>query len=235
MRRKRNTETRGARRKRGAATRERILDSAEMLFAAEGLEASLRKVMTAAGVNVAAIHYHFGSKEKLLDAVVERRAVIINNARLSLLAEALAVRGRPEPERILHALLQPALSLSLEGEPGWFDYFRLLGRLETEESKVYAGIMASYYTKVHLAFLQALAKALPRLPREHLLWRYQSVIWVMRHAATSSEPAARFSTQPPKPASAAQALRHLLPGLTALFQAPAPRREPRLRRFQSGD
>src|SRR6056297_1114628 len=70
-------------------TRERILDAAEFLFGERGFESvSLRDITGRAGANVAAVNYHFGSKEKLVDAVVVRHAVPINDGRMRLLLEA---------------------------------------------------------------------------------------------------------------------------------------------------
>ncbi len=70
-----------------AGTRERILDAAEELFAEKGIVATSLRVLTkAAGVNLAAVHYYFGSKEALLDAVLERRAEAVNLERLASLA-----------------------------------------------------------------------------------------------------------------------------------------------------
>src|SRR5947208_16884641 len=75
------SETRGA-----AATKERILDSAESLFMEHGFEAtSLRSITAAAAVNLAAVNYHFGSKEELFQAVLTRRLDPMNHARLSFL------------------------------------------------------------------------------------------------------------------------------------------------------
>ena len=67
-------------------TREKILDTAERLIGEQGYAAtSLRQIITEAGVNLAAVHYHFGSKEELLDAVVMRKAGPVNEARLAAL------------------------------------------------------------------------------------------------------------------------------------------------------
>ena len=55
-------------------TKDRILDVAETLFADNGFAAtSLRDITREAGVNIAAVNYHFGSKDGLLGAVLERR------------------------------------------------------------------------------------------------------------------------------------------------------------------
>ena len=67
-------------------TKTKILNAAEYLFASRGPNAtSLRQVISRAKVNLAAIHYHFGSKESLLQAVLSRRLVPLNAGRLALL------------------------------------------------------------------------------------------------------------------------------------------------------
>ncbi len=73
---------------RGESTQTRILDSAEYLFSGNGVNgASLRAIVAHAGVNTAAVHYHFGSKNGLLEAVFARRTVPIAEERLKLLAK----------------------------------------------------------------------------------------------------------------------------------------------------
>jgi len=65
-------------------TKEKILDTAERLIGEQGYSAtSLRHIIAQARVNLAAVHYHFGSKEDLLDAVVARKATPVNDARLA--------------------------------------------------------------------------------------------------------------------------------------------------------
>ena len=76
------------------ATKDRILDAAEALFMEHGFEAtSLRAITAAAGVNLAAVNYHFGSKEELFQAVLTRRLDPMNQERLDV-ADALRARGR---------------------------------------------------------------------------------------------------------------------------------------------
>ena len=91
-------------------TKEKILDTAERLIGEQGYAAtSLRHVIAEAGVNLAAVHYHFGSKEELLDAVVLRNAIPVNEARLARLdlAEAEAGSGPPDVEKVLESFLIP--------------------------------------------------------------------------------------------------------------------------------
>src|SRR3954471_3227822 len=86
-------------------TKLRILDTAERLFAESGFAAtSLRQIISEAGVNLAAVHYHFGSKDELLDAVVTRKAAPVNEERLALLDGLPAEAGIPA---ILDAFLTP--------------------------------------------------------------------------------------------------------------------------------
>src|ERR1700733_8374523 len=96
-------------------TRDRILDSAEKAFADGGYAAtSLRSIMAGAGVNVAAIHYYFRSKDALLEAVLMRRMEAANRERLKLLQEyeATLAGARPAVEEILRAFLSPTFKMA---------------------------------------------------------------------------------------------------------------------------
>src|SRR5438552_17150621 len=98
-------------------TRTRVLDVAEELFGEEGIErVSVRDITDKAKVNVAAINYHFGSKEDLIVAVFERRVIPVNDARLAALdaIEQTAGKRSPKVEAILEAFIRPALECSLE-------------------------------------------------------------------------------------------------------------------------
>src|SRR5690606_36644825 len=84
---------------RSGSTREAILDSAEALFARQGHDGtSMRQITSEAGVNLAAVNYHFGSKEALVQAVLKRRLAVLNHERLRLLDEREArAGGQPRP------------------------------------------------------------------------------------------------------------------------------------------
>ena len=113
-------------------TRARILVSAEALFAERGFEVvSLREITGAAGVNVAAVNYHFGSKEKLIDAVVTRHLVPVNEERLSQLDKLeKQFSGAPIPvEEILKAFLSPVLQHIASGEMSEDLFKKFMGRL----------------------------------------------------------------------------------------------------------
>src|SRR5438477_11014004 len=97
---------------RSAVTTERIMDAAERLFADHGFEGtSIRDIVDAAKVNLAAVHYHFRSKEALLEAVLTRRISLVNDARLQRLAaaEAAAAPELPSVEDLLRAFILPTV------------------------------------------------------------------------------------------------------------------------------
>ena len=80
---------------RSSSTRESILDTAEALFAQQGHDGtSMRQITGAAGVNLASVNYHFGSKESLVQAVLKRRLAVLNSERMRLLDELEARRGQ---------------------------------------------------------------------------------------------------------------------------------------------
>ena len=72
----------------GRDTRERLLATAEELFATRGIDAvSVRDITEAADANTASINYHFGTKRGLIEAIVERRAEALGRRRAELLDE----------------------------------------------------------------------------------------------------------------------------------------------------
>src|SRR6266568_5015485 len=109
-------------------TKQKILDTAERLFAQRGYAAtSMRQIIAEAGVNLAAIHYHFGSKEELLDGVVLRKVGPVNEQRLALMdqCEAEAGTGPLAVEKVLEAFLVP-MADAAAGNP---QFVRLMGRV----------------------------------------------------------------------------------------------------------
>jgi AcrR family transcriptional regulator len=154
-------------------TKDKILDAAEKAFADGGYAAtSLRSIMAGAGVNVAAVHYYFRSKEALLEAVLMRRMETSNRERLRLLEEyeaGLAGR-RPAVEEVLRAFLSPTFRMVAEPAQGGYPFVRLLGRLQAE-SDLLPNIVQSRLGPVLLRFADALGRALPDLAPNELFLR----------------------------------------------------------------
>lgn len=99
--------------------RELLLSTAERLFAERGVDAtSLRAVMAEAGTNVAAVNYHFGSKDALLAEVIRSRSGALRAEREELLA-ALEADEEPGVHGLAEAIVAPVAALALRGEDGW--------------------------------------------------------------------------------------------------------------------
>ncbi|MBL8519060.1 MAG: TetR family transcriptional regulator [Betaproteobacteria bacterium] len=160
-------------------TKSRILDAAEELFMEHGFEAtSLRLITTAAGVNLAAANYHFGSKEELFQAVLTRRLDPMNRDRVELLSSYEAAAGKQllTCEKILAAMFIPALKLARDHETGGKNFLRLLGRAYADPAPFIREFLSSQYSEMIARFRAAFSKALPHIPREELSWRLHFVM-----------------------------------------------------------
>ena len=116
-------------------TRTRILDAAEELFMQHGFEGtSMRQLTSRAGVNLAAVNYHFGSKDALIEAVFRRRLDPMNTARVAAL-DALEAGGAPTADAIIRAFVGPSLRMMEDAKGGGRNFIRLLGRTYTEPAK----------------------------------------------------------------------------------------------------
>lgn len=156
-----------------ATTKERILDTAERLFAERGYWAtSLRAIIAAADVNLASVHYHFDSKEALLEAVFLRRAIPTNEERMLLLerCEREADGARPDLRKVIEAFVMPAFQAAHDPSRGGLVYRKLVGRLYAE-GDLMPRMISKHFIPLLARFASALARALPELPREELYWR----------------------------------------------------------------
>jgi AcrR family transcriptional regulator len=173
-----------------AETRTRILDTAELLFMERGLEAaSLRQITAQAGVNLAAVNYHFGSKEILIQEVFRRRLTWLNEERLRVLdrLEAAANGEAVKPRLILDAFFGVALRLASDAEGGGRTFMRLLSRTYAEPSEFVRGFLAEEYAAVVTRFKAALCKGLPHVPSEEILWRFHFMVGAMSYALSGAD------------------------------------------------
>lgn len=162
------------------STKERILAAAEALFAQRGFDgASLRQLTASAGVNLAAVNYHFGSKEKLVEQVFKRRLDALNQHRLAELAK---VAGQPGTtlEDVLAAYIRPALELSHEGNGSLF--MRVLARAFAEHDDTLRQFLSENYGHVMRQFTTEFARLLPHLEKAELYWRIDLVTGALTHA-----------------------------------------------------
>lgn len=163
-------------------TKELILASAERLFAEHGVAgASLRAITQDAGVNLAAVNYHFGSKDGLLLAVLERRLKPLAETRLRLLESAERQGGgETRLERIVEAFVQPALEM-VGRERGGHAFARFLLRTFSEPDEEIRALLFGQFERTIEAFTRALGRCLPELSREEILWRFHFMVGSMSH------------------------------------------------------
>ncbi|MFN3233091.1 MAG: TetR/AcrR family transcriptional regulator [Alphaproteobacteria bacterium] len=169
----RNTGRSGRSRK-GDATKVKILDAAEQLFAHKGFDGvTVRQITRLADVDVALVNYHFGSKRDLFDAVLLRRAEVVNRDRLEALADATraAAPAAPPVESIIDAFLGPLHRRVASADAGWKDYFALIAQVNNSHD--WGGeAMTRYFDPVVRQFVAALQQALPDSAPENIYWSY---------------------------------------------------------------
>lgn len=161
------------------SARERLLDCAEHLFGEHGLGAvSLRAINAEAGLSPAALHYHFGNKQALLEAVLERRMSRLMEHRAELIEELDRSESPPEVRQLLAAMLGPVVELLREQGEAGLRYVRLLARLHGDGDLDYAWVTRNHPGGVARIgpLLQA---ALPDLPAPVLMLRLKWSIDIM--------------------------------------------------------
>ncbi|HLX27748.1 MAG TPA: TetR family transcriptional regulator [Casimicrobiaceae bacterium] len=208
------------------ATKGRILDAAESLFMEHGFEAtSLRAITAAADVNLAAVHYHFGSKEELFQSVLARRLDPMNRERLDCLTR-LEAKAAPAPvscERILSAFLTPALALARDPEHGGKDFLRLLGRAYADPAPFIRHFLSQQYSETIVRFKSAFARALPHLPSRELSWRLHFIMGALSYTLAGTDALKLIAELNPHETSNDEVLlRRLAPFLLAGLTAPLP-------------
>lgn len=154
-------------------TVERILDAAEQLFAEKGFaETSLRLITSKAGVNLAAVNYHFGSKKALIQAVFVR----FLNPFVSSLEQELNRRGQaqehtPSLEELLEMLVRQALLVKPRSGNDLSIFMRLVGLAFSQSQGHLRKYLNEVYGAVFLRYMRLVQQASPDLPPQELFWR----------------------------------------------------------------
>jgi AcrR family transcriptional regulator len=207
-------------------TRVRILDAAELLFMEHGYEATtLRQITATAGVNLAAVNYHFGSKDDLFEAVLTRRLDPMNQERIALL-ERFEVEAAPDmlsAEKILAAMFIPALRLARDRERGGKNFLRLLGRAYADPAPFIRRFLSEQYAVMIARFKGAFARALPDLPAKELSWRLHFVMGALSYTLAGTDALRLIAELNPRASGNDELLlRRLAPFLIAGLKAPLP-------------
>ncbi len=203
-------------------TKTLLMDVAEKLFAEKGIDAtSTRAITSEAGVNLAAINYHFGSKDGLLKAVIYRIVCNVNEERIQLLDSLEADNPCPEIDDIIVAFLSPIAKITLE-QPNRIKYLiRLLGQIQSDPDK-FKQIVNELFGEIGLRFNAAIKKALPHLSDSEVMWRFMFMLGAMHMIVGRLPLPEKFSKlDPAQHEDMNQVLAYVVQFVSAGFQAPA--------------
>jgi AcrR family transcriptional regulator len=197
-------------------TKEQIIAVAERLFAERGFAGTtLRTVVSEAGVNLAAVHYHFGSKEELFRAVVRRFSHPVIEQELHLLSELKARSELPSVEAILTVVLKPSLEILTQEQDAQLMQAQFMGRCRTEPKSIQR-IANDEFAVVTEACLDLLQRVLPEQSRSQLYWKLDLVIAsLIRVLTEAGQPDALLKSNSPEDiqATTQQLVKFLSPGM----------------------
>jgi AcrR family transcriptional regulator len=171
-------------------TRTRILDVAEELFMLHGFEGTSMRLLTSrAAVNLAAVNYHFGSKDALIEALFRRKLDPMNTARIEELERLESeAKGRAlAADAIIRAFIGPSLRLVEDAKGGGRNFIRLLGRTYTEPTKPIRILIGQLYAPAMERYKAALERALPHMPREELVWRMHFMFGTLSYTLAATD------------------------------------------------
>lgn len=174
-------------------TKERILLAAQKLFAERGFESvSLRNITTEALANVAAVNYHFGSKEALIDEVITQHTMPVMRERMRLLdeAEQKFQIGVVPVDVILDALMRPFLTVLMKSGEGSEErelYCKFMGRCMAERSDKIPAQALRMSQRVVKRITTLLSDVIPDVEPEVLSWRLHFCFGVMAHTLMNED------------------------------------------------
>lgn len=168
-------------------TKQKILNTAELLFAEAGFnDTSLRQITSAAGVNLASVNYHFGSKKGLIKAVVDRYLSVFmpkaDAALCQLLSQTSISLGQ-----VFESFVAPLLSLSSVCRQGPEIFVQLLGRGYIDNQGFLRWFILHHYGETLHLFTQAIQKAAPHLSTAEVFWRLHFTLGTVVFTMASSE------------------------------------------------
>jgi AcrR family transcriptional regulator len=204
-------------------TRDTILDAAEELFARSGPTAvSIRAIATKAGVNLAAVNYHFYTKERLFEEMYRRRIIPVNEERLAMLEACLE---RPSLEKIVEAFVAPMIRLIEGASPGTRAavVMQFVARFVSVPGE--GRYLDVYFEPVRSRFFAALREVIPELPVTDLLWRYNCMVGAVNYALGGSDRMTRLpkdfaGMQLERSGSVSEAVQRVVSFVIAGFSAP---------------
>lgn len=206
------------------ATKDRITDAAELFFSEHGFSpASVRQITERAAANLAAVNYHFGSKQDLYRQVLLRRIRPINEERIALLTEAEQLAGEhPVPLRaIVETLICPLMRRTSDPEQTGIQTLRLISRALIEPPAFLREELAREFDPLFSRYANVIGRALPALPPRVILLRLRFVLGALLVATLAQATEGRPVTAAGGPFDLEECLRRLVEFGAAGLGAPA--------------
>lgn len=179
-------------------TKQRLLDAAELLFAAHGFEGtSMRAITQAADTSLSAANYHFGSKQALIEAALVRRIEPLNSRRLEAIdALEKSSEGIDSVEALLTAFLQPGFAVQRESSEAGRRLREVAARFSADPHEIVSKLKFELFAPVIGRYLDALERALPDRTREELALDFQFFLGVMIHVMSGKNVFSRDDAAP---------------------------------------
>ncbi|WP_322995749.1 TetR/AcrR family transcriptional regulator [Castellaniella sp.] len=175
---------------RSTLTRDAILDAAEHLFAGQGHDkTSMRQITKAAGVNLSAVNYHFGSKDALIEAVFQRRLTDLNDERLAILdALEAQAHGQPlKPSAIVEAYFGPLVRHACSAGAERRAFIPLQSTNQSDPNGAITALFEAERSIVAHRFTRALLASLPGVPETEIVWRFHFMLGATAYAIMGAE------------------------------------------------
>jgi AcrR family transcriptional regulator len=144
-----------------------------------------------AGVAQALLHYHFHNKDRLFEAVFERRSNAASGHRGQMLSELMEREPNPSLESVLSVLFIPHQE---SAEPGsnLGGYFQLVAAVGVGSDARSKDLIARYFDPIAHRFIQAFLQAVPGLTPEKAVWSYLFAIGSRMQAQAKNDRADRL-------------------------------------------
>ena len=201
--------------KKSDATRSKILEAAEKIFATESYTAaSLRKIATNAGVPVALVNYHFKSKLGLFRALFELRSPTVRDQRVAGLQLA---RMETDPERkielVVKTLIVPMLHLRSDPKNALFG--NILAREISDPSNAERGVFKEMFDPIAQMMIDAIGECFPDWSKKEVHWAYHTMLGSMMFIMADSGRINRLSDGDCDPENFEEASYHVVEILIA--------------------
>lgn len=215
-------------------TKTRLMDVAEKLFADHGFDGvSLRRITQAAGVQLAMVNYHFGTKQGLFEAVFARRIEVLGAERLQLLEaiEAAAGDGPLPLEDVVAAFVGPFYRFTAKGGRGWKNYARLVAQAANSRAMTRTGL-GHLFDSVARRFIAAFHRAVPDRSEEEVVWSFHFLLGSMLYMFAETGRIENLTDGKYRSGDLDAQYAHVVPFLAAGFRACRAREEETVKKTQ---